>query len=110
MRSSVGPFLAHIREELLSRTREIEHELNLCSSARVIGGQDDREKTGCLSGALGAIKSLRETVERVLNDSTETTNPLQMTKPEVISTVDFVLAPQGNTLSASDLFRTNLEN
>lgn len=50
-----------------------------------------REKVECISGALRLLAQLRERVERELNSSTETTSPLQLTKPQVLSIVDFVV-------------------
>lgn len=51
----------------------------------------DRDKAACLSDVLRSIEDLRDKVERELNDSTATISPLQLTKPEVLSTIDFVL-------------------
>jgi hypothetical protein len=82
---------AKIEEEsLLLQANAIESLLDVCSKIKSDRIHDNWTRISCTDGAELLILALRTEINSALNDSTATTNPQQMTKSEVLSTVDFL--------------------
>lgn len=80
-----------VRDELLAEAQRIESTFKFCQQVPIDRNRCDRDKAECVGKVLDRIEVLRDRVERELNNSTSTTSPLQKTKPQVLTTIDFVL-------------------
>jgi hypothetical protein len=78
------------RNALIKRAKEIEAILSDCRKIQSDKLHDNWLKIACTDIAENQVLDLRKRLNRELNDSTATTSPLQMTKGQVMSTVDLV--------------------
>ena len=81
-----NPF--HERKALFAGARAIEHRFETCQKLKTDRKGDNWFHVSCLDETVEQILSLRKRLDRSLNDSTETINPLQMTRNEVLGVVD----------------------
>jgi hypothetical protein len=89
--SSFFKFPIKERKRLLLDVNEIEDVLKLCQRVRSSQRKGENvAKLGCVSAVVRLMVELRETVDRVLNDSIEK-SALQMTKSDVLRTLDSVI-------------------
>jgi hypothetical protein len=102
---------AWLRSGFLAEAQSIERELSECARISANAKSDDKDRTTCLSRVLEQIGELRAGVERDLNNSSLTTSPMQMTKGEVIATIDFTIAltiPNRTARARDHAFRIKL--
>jgi Bacterial Ig domain len=76
------------RQFLMSQAQVIQNQLNAC--AQLKSTALNTLKTDCMDGVADLLYILRDSVSSTLNDSTEKTNALQLTKPQVLRLVDKV--------------------
>jgi hypothetical protein len=79
------------RAQLLKKAKNIESLLTSCRGLQKDRRHENWDRITCTDRAEKQVLSLREDLDRDLNDSTELTNPLQLTKAQVLRTIDLVL-------------------
>jgi hypothetical protein len=75
-------------EVLLAQAKAIDQLLTGCAVGR--SGHDRNQQVSCANQAILLTVNLRAEINIFLNNSTVTTSPLQMTKQQVLATVDSV--------------------
>ena len=78
-----------VRMLLLTQAKIIQRLLGACEKLRGDKRKDNFEKTVCTDNIENLVLVLRREIAKNLNDSTAKTDPLQMTRDEVLRSVDF---------------------
>jgi hypothetical protein len=76
------------RSALLEQAERIEKTLKACQHT---SKDRDDDRMGCARRVVSKILDLRESIDKKLNDSTEKIDPLQLTKAEVLRSIDEVI-------------------
>jgi hypothetical protein len=74
----------------LSQAKAIESGLSVCQKISTDKNHDNWLKIACTDGIEELVLALRSEINNDLNDSTATTSALQLTKQQVLGTVDLV--------------------
>jgi hypothetical protein len=80
----------HARNSLLNRAHRIEEVLNGCRTTKLNGDHDNWSRIDCTDPAEELLLELRRKVLQTVDDTTTDLEPLQLTRAQVLLTVDFL--------------------